>query len=506
MTRGRAPNLALPLTKALAQQRDYRARKAANIARLEKENDTLRNENEQLAKELAILRDVHNRGHTDTRTATPSSSSADANIQAQADYQHLRTSYHALEAEVRRKEHVLHVLREKEQEAFARLEGLLKQSFEVVDSAPVPKDVLTGQQHGGTIKEEPLQTVSDTLLAPHPDVYRPHSVDSSARSFSSREAAPHYQIDPRLPADLHYARTISPSVTRAHNEISASPDHDPYRSRKRIRSSPGPSFGPVAVSYHPTVPQADSTTIPVPSGSTYISHLPQSAGQSVVEHASRPSYAPQLPFHPRPITIRELAPPRIPPYAMGSASFSTQSIASNSPGPGAPRDAYPQHILPLSTPPATAYFRVSRMIPFKLKLDLAISFNRKTNFVHRRLLWNLIRVSPRPEIAHLQRVPTSPISAGSRGRKTGNISPGRLTCRRCRGPHLRPRRTYVIVDFRRPGRPCRFLKRLGARRGETDLRHRRLPLLRAGNRVAADRFPNANRPVVSRRRTRSTLI
>lgn len=363
MTRGRAPNLALPLTKALAQQRDYRARKAANIARLEKENDTLRNENDQLAKELAILRDVHHRGHADTRTATPSSSSAEANIQAQADYQHLRASYHALEAEVRRKEHVLHVLREKEREAFARLEGLMKQSMQVMDSATVPKEMLTGQHHGRTVKDELLQTVSDMVSEPHPDVHRPRSVDSSARSLSSREAPSHYPIDPRLPAVTHPARAISPSITRAHSEISAAPDHDPYRSRKRIRSSPGSSFGPAAVSQHPINSQAGHV-VPITSASTYISHLPQTAGQSLAEHASRPSYAPQLPFHPRPVAIRELAPPRVPPYAMASASFSTHStIVSDSPGPGALRDGYPPHILPLSTPPPTSYFRVSRTIP-----------------------------------------------------------------------------------------------------------------------------------------------
>lgn len=354
MTRGRAPNLALPLTKALAQQRDYRARKAANIARLEKENDTLRSENEQLAKELAILRDVHHRGHADSRLPTPSSSSAEATAQTQADYQHLRTSYHALEAEVRRKEHVLHVLREKEREAFARLEGLLKQSMEVVDGARVTKEEWSGSDPRGTFKAEALQTVSDLHLAPHPDLYRPDSVVSSARSYSSRE----FQAQPRMPVEPDHVRLISPSVSRAHGELSSSPDIDSYRARKRVRSSP-PSNMAYAAPQHAVALQPSQDVGPEPNRSRYISQQSYTAGQSAIGHASPHVYASHLPLHPRPLAIRQLPPPRLSPFAGGNASFSTHSQISSSPGSAAFKGDYPHHILPLSTPPATSYFRVS---------------------------------------------------------------------------------------------------------------------------------------------------
>lgn len=59
MTRGRAPNLALPLTRALTQQRDYRARKAAKLQELEEENDGLRHEIDVLRE---TIRDLQRRG------------------------------------------------------------------------------------------------------------------------------------------------------------------------------------------------------------------------------------------------------------------------------------------------------------------------------------------------------------------------------------------------------------------------------------------------------------
>lgn len=57
MARGRAPNLSLPPTRALTQQRDYRARKAARIAYLEESNAELTKQVEELKAEMADLRD-----------------------------------------------------------------------------------------------------------------------------------------------------------------------------------------------------------------------------------------------------------------------------------------------------------------------------------------------------------------------------------------------------------------------------------------------------------------
>jgi len=56
MARGRAPNLSLPPTRALTQQRDYRARKAARIAYLEKTNKELGDEVENLRRELVEVK------------------------------------------------------------------------------------------------------------------------------------------------------------------------------------------------------------------------------------------------------------------------------------------------------------------------------------------------------------------------------------------------------------------------------------------------------------------
>lgn len=52
MTRGRSRDLSLPLTRALAQQREYRARKAAKLHDLEAVNEELRQENEGLKEDL----------------------------------------------------------------------------------------------------------------------------------------------------------------------------------------------------------------------------------------------------------------------------------------------------------------------------------------------------------------------------------------------------------------------------------------------------------------------
>jgi hypothetical protein len=57
MARGRAPNLALPPTRALTQQRDYRARRAARISYLEKTNRDLSEQVESLKRELADVKE-----------------------------------------------------------------------------------------------------------------------------------------------------------------------------------------------------------------------------------------------------------------------------------------------------------------------------------------------------------------------------------------------------------------------------------------------------------------
>jgi hypothetical protein len=57
MARGRAPNLSLPPTRALTQQRDYRARKAARIAYLERTNKELGDEVDNLRRELVEVKE-----------------------------------------------------------------------------------------------------------------------------------------------------------------------------------------------------------------------------------------------------------------------------------------------------------------------------------------------------------------------------------------------------------------------------------------------------------------
>jgi hypothetical protein len=57
MARGRAPNLSLPPTRALTQQRDYRARKAARIAYLERTNKELGEDVENLRRELVKVKE-----------------------------------------------------------------------------------------------------------------------------------------------------------------------------------------------------------------------------------------------------------------------------------------------------------------------------------------------------------------------------------------------------------------------------------------------------------------
>lgn len=56
MTRGRKKDLTIPPTRALVQQRDYRARKAHHIAELERRARRAEEENVQLRKDLEATR------------------------------------------------------------------------------------------------------------------------------------------------------------------------------------------------------------------------------------------------------------------------------------------------------------------------------------------------------------------------------------------------------------------------------------------------------------------
>jgi len=56
MTRGRKKDLTIPPTRALVQQRDYRARKAHYVADLEERVQRVEAENVQLRKDLEAAR------------------------------------------------------------------------------------------------------------------------------------------------------------------------------------------------------------------------------------------------------------------------------------------------------------------------------------------------------------------------------------------------------------------------------------------------------------------
>lgn len=56
MTRGRKKDLTIPPTRALVQQRDYRARKAQYVSELEERCRRAEEENAQLRKDLASAR------------------------------------------------------------------------------------------------------------------------------------------------------------------------------------------------------------------------------------------------------------------------------------------------------------------------------------------------------------------------------------------------------------------------------------------------------------------
>lgn len=56
MTRGRSKDLTIPTSRALTQQRDYRARKAKHLADLEERCRRAEVENAKLRKELELAR------------------------------------------------------------------------------------------------------------------------------------------------------------------------------------------------------------------------------------------------------------------------------------------------------------------------------------------------------------------------------------------------------------------------------------------------------------------
>lgn len=369
MTRGRAPNLALPLTKALAQQRDYRARKAANIARLEKENDQLRDENSQLVKELEGLRNGQERGAGGQDQLPPSTSSAppssEANARMAAEYQHLRASYEALEAEVRRKEHVLQVLRDKEQEAFARLEGLLKQSYDVVGSGVVAQQPVVGGMHQRPlpIKEEPLQSLSDAALAVQSAPYGFSHQGAAQRSSSFVNGYPAGSRDPGPQIDPSNAQRVQSSEISVRGEQSVSPDSESWRSRKRLRSS-SVTLNPVGhpqpqYMVHPPLSRdtlLDSRNMangqPLPYSGPYTS---AGSGGPHAQTMRRPSYT-----HLRPIAARhpDIAYQQ---YWLENGSSPRHSLPdANSPLQGDPAGRrFTQPSLSAMAPSTTSHLRVS---------------------------------------------------------------------------------------------------------------------------------------------------
>jgi hypothetical protein len=56
MTRGRKKDLTIPPTRALVQQRDYRARKASYVSDLEERLRKAEEENAQLRRDLTLAR------------------------------------------------------------------------------------------------------------------------------------------------------------------------------------------------------------------------------------------------------------------------------------------------------------------------------------------------------------------------------------------------------------------------------------------------------------------
>lgn len=370
MTRGRAPNLALPLTKALAQQRDYRARKAANIARLEQENEQLRKENSQLTKELDDVR--NGRGHgvdgqpRSSISTTSSAPSSEVNARMLAEYQHLRANYDALEAEVRRKEHVLQSLRDKEREAFVRLEGLLKQSFDVVGSGLGAQDGIVGAVPRGpaSIKEEPLQRILDPSLVPRSGSYGLSNQNAMQRPSSLPNGHSAGPQDRRFLTDAPYAQRVQSSETTVHGETSLSPDTGSWRSRKRLRSS-SVTLDPTNHPQQPLAHQPSPNGIPLPPRDLaygqpisypgpYMSAGPGDLGE-YPNSIRRTSFT-----HLRPIATRH-PDPNLHRYPLENGSSPTHSLpAFNSPRlEVASGRRFTQPSLSTTTPPPSGHFRVS---------------------------------------------------------------------------------------------------------------------------------------------------
>ncbi|KAJ9122489.1 hypothetical protein QFC22_001917 [Naganishia vaughanmartiniae] len=369
MTRGRAPNLALPLTKALAQQRDYRARKAANIARLEGENQVLRDENTQLRQDIAtylegrpvpdrqqdniIIKDTSEPPVTEIQHS-PSSSSA--------GYLQLKIRYEQLEAEVERKQQVLLSLREKEKEAFARLESLLHRSFQVVGGGAVPPQDAQSHGHGiqTTMKLETLgpysnlpsngrNSIDEQLSAP--------PIRAASRSGAGYYAPPSVAIPGSQP--------LQSGTTPLSNRESYSPDSESYRARKRVRSSStfapsvGPHNGVTSRPYsQPTLQAHDQhTALPFPSAasSTMLSVL-NDRPYVPTTRAHVPPLASPFPNYEGGMPRRDRLEPTHP-YLYNADRVPTSHPMPVQASAGPFDDPRSRQLQPLPTPPVTGFFR-----------------------------------------------------------------------------------------------------------------------------------------------------
>jgi hypothetical protein len=299
-------------------------------------------------------------------STTSSAPSSEVNARMLAEYQHLRANYDALEAEVRRKEHVLQALRDKEREAFVRLEGLLKQSFDVVGSGLGAQEGMVGALHRGpaSIKEEPLQRISDPPLVSRSGSYGLGNQSALQRPSSlpnGHSAAPQ---DRRFLMDAPYTHRMQSSETTVHGETSLSPDSGSWRSRKRLRSS-SITLDPPNHPQQPLAHQPSFNDIPLASRDLAygqpISHPGpyRSAGPGDLGEYPNPirrtSYT-----HLRPIATRH-PDPNLHRYPLENGPSPTHSLpAFNSPRLEVPSGRrFTQPSLSTMTPPSSSRLRVS---------------------------------------------------------------------------------------------------------------------------------------------------
>lgn len=381
MTRGRAPNLALPLTKALAQQRDYRARKAANIARLEGENEVLRNENTQLRQDIAAYREgkpVLDRQQDSLSTKETSETSATATaIQhspSSAAYLQLKFTYEQLEAEVRRKEQVLLSLREREKEAFARLEALLQQNMQVVGGrAEIAPQEAQSHSHG---------IYGTTMLKAEPVSHYPMPLTSGKNSPDGQTSVPLIRANSKSVAGYHLPSSVDTSgsqplqsgMTPLSNRGSFSPDIDSYRARKRVRLSPGgtsvvgPYNGVNSRPYPPHPPQTydHSATSPylnpeynaLSAVTTTMQHSSDGRSHAANSRVHLPSSVPPFPNHEVGLPRREISEQAHSPFTTSERAPPSYPLPVH-PTPLPFDDSRSRQLQPLPTPPTTGFFRVS---------------------------------------------------------------------------------------------------------------------------------------------------